>query len=184
MDPSPGVSQPAAVVSVAGRLGAARAHRTDRVGPRRASRAINTRASAISASVYCAKSLSCNNCLLEFLSDFAVTIPELGTVSAEHRPIVVLTSNRTRELHDALKRPCLYHLALRTALCSSRSVLERFDRAFTSVFGELHSLSRFGEDPLELYAPQLDVSHPTILQTHGLWDPTRTGDYSGRCAST
>ena len=46
--------------------------------------------------------------LLEFLSDFAVTIPELGTVSAERRPIVVLTSNRTRELHDALKRRCLY----------------------------------------------------------------------------
>jgi len=47
--------------------------------------------------------------LLEFLSDFAVTIPELGTVAAQRRPIVVLTSNRTRELHDALKRRCLYH---------------------------------------------------------------------------
>jgi len=47
--------------------------------------------------------------LLEFLSDFAVTIPELGTVSTQHRPVVVLTSNRTRELHDALKRRCLYH---------------------------------------------------------------------------
>jgi MoxR-like ATPase len=47
--------------------------------------------------------------LLEFLSDFAITIPELGTVSASHRPLVVLTSNRTRELHDALKRRCLYH---------------------------------------------------------------------------
>jgi MoxR-like ATPase len=47
--------------------------------------------------------------LLEFLSDFAVTIPELGTVTARRRPIVVLTSNRTRELHDALKRRCLYH---------------------------------------------------------------------------
>ena len=47
--------------------------------------------------------------LLEFLADFAVTIPELGTVTAEHRPVVVLTSNRTRELHDALKRRCLYH---------------------------------------------------------------------------
>ena len=46
--------------------------------------------------------------LLEFLSDFAVTIPELGTVTARRRPIVVLTSNRTRELHDALKRRCLY----------------------------------------------------------------------------
>ncbi len=47
--------------------------------------------------------------LLEFLSDFAVTIPELGTVTADRRPAVVLTSNRTRELHDALKRRCLYH---------------------------------------------------------------------------
>jgi MoxR-like ATPase len=47
--------------------------------------------------------------LLEFLSDFAVTIPELGTVRAARRPVVVLTSNRTRELHDALKRRCLYH---------------------------------------------------------------------------
>jgi MoxR-like ATPase len=47
--------------------------------------------------------------LLEFLSDFAVTIPELGTISTVRRPIVVLTSNRTRELHDALKRRCLYH---------------------------------------------------------------------------
>jgi MoxR-like ATPase len=47
--------------------------------------------------------------LLEFLSDFAITIPELGTVIARRRPLVVLTSNRTRELHDALKRRCLYH---------------------------------------------------------------------------
>jgi MoxR-like ATPase len=47
--------------------------------------------------------------LLEFLADFAVTIPELGTITAAHRPLVLLTSNRTRELHDALKRRCLYH---------------------------------------------------------------------------
>ncbi|KAF0676801.1 AAA family ATPase [Profundibacterium mesophilum] len=47
--------------------------------------------------------------LLEALSDFAVTIPEIGTVSAPQAPIVVLTSNRTREVHDALKRRCLYH---------------------------------------------------------------------------
>jgi MoxR-like ATPase len=47
--------------------------------------------------------------LLELLSDFQITIPELGTIAAVHRPIVVLTSNRTRELHDALKRRCLYH---------------------------------------------------------------------------
>jgi MoxR-like ATPase len=47
--------------------------------------------------------------LLEVLSDFQVTIPELGTVKAAYPPIVVVTSNRTREIHDALKRRCLYH---------------------------------------------------------------------------
>ncbi|HKS86769.1 MAG TPA: MoxR family ATPase [Pseudolabrys sp.] len=47
--------------------------------------------------------------LLEVLADFQVTVPELGTVKAEHPPIVVVTSNRTREVHDALKRRCLYH---------------------------------------------------------------------------
>jgi MoxR-like ATPase len=47
--------------------------------------------------------------LLEFLSDFQITIPELGTIKASTPPVVVLTSNRTRELHDALKRRCLYH---------------------------------------------------------------------------
>jgi MoxR-like ATPase len=47
--------------------------------------------------------------LLELLSDFQITIPEVGTVSAESPPLVILTSNRTRELHDALKRRCLYH---------------------------------------------------------------------------
>jgi MoxR-like ATPase len=47
--------------------------------------------------------------LLEVLADFQVTIPELGTVKAPHPPIVVITSNRTREVHDALKRRCLYH---------------------------------------------------------------------------
>ena len=47
--------------------------------------------------------------LLEALSDFQVTIPELGTIAAPEPPIVILTSNRTREVHDALKRRCLYH---------------------------------------------------------------------------
>jgi len=47
--------------------------------------------------------------LLELLSDFQITIPELGTIRARHRPHVILTSNRTRELSDALKRRCLYH---------------------------------------------------------------------------
>ncbi|MDQ3890252.1 MAG: MoxR family ATPase [Actinomycetota bacterium] len=47
--------------------------------------------------------------LLEILSDFAVTVPELGTIAASTPPVAIVTSNRTRELHDALKRRCLYH---------------------------------------------------------------------------
>jgi MoxR-like ATPase len=47
--------------------------------------------------------------LLEILSDFQVTIPETGTIKAEHPPIVIITSNRTREIHDALKRRCFYY---------------------------------------------------------------------------
>lgn len=47
--------------------------------------------------------------LLEVLSDFQITVPEIGTIKAEQPPVVVITSNRTREIHDALKRRCLYH---------------------------------------------------------------------------
>ncbi|MEM7354519.1 MAG: MoxR family ATPase [Acidobacteriota bacterium] len=47
--------------------------------------------------------------LLELLSDFQITVPELGTLHAEQPPVVILTSNRTREIHDALRRRCLYH---------------------------------------------------------------------------
>ena len=47
--------------------------------------------------------------LLEMLSDFQITVPEVGTYTAESRPVVVITSNRTREVHDALKRRCLYY---------------------------------------------------------------------------
>jgi MoxR-like ATPase len=47
--------------------------------------------------------------LLELLSDFQITIPEIGTLRAEHKPVVIITSNRTREIHDALKRRCVYH---------------------------------------------------------------------------
>ncbi len=47
--------------------------------------------------------------LLELLSDFQITIPEIGTLRAKHRPIIIITSNRTREIHDALKRRCIYY---------------------------------------------------------------------------
>ncbi|HTC18488.1 MAG TPA: MoxR family ATPase, partial [Stellaceae bacterium] len=47
--------------------------------------------------------------LLEILSDYQITIPEIGTIKAEHPPLVIITSNRTREIHDALKRRCFYY---------------------------------------------------------------------------
>ncbi len=63
--------------------------------------------------------------LLEVLSDFQITIPEFGTVKAVHPPIVVLTSNRTREIHDAVKRRCLYHWVGFPDAVRERAILER-----------------------------------------------------------
>jgi MoxR-like ATPase len=92
--------------------------------------------------------------LLEVLSDFQASVPELGTVAAETRPIVVVTSNRTRSLSDALKRRCLYlHLAL-PSMDREREILRRkvpeLDRA---VAAELTAVAaRLREEPL-LKAP-------------------------------
>jgi MoxR-like ATPase len=61
--------------------------------------------------------------LLEVLSTWSVSIPELGTIRAEHPPLVVLTSNRTREVHDALKRRCLYHWLEHPALAREVEIL-------------------------------------------------------------
>jgi MoxR-like ATPase len=63
--------------------------------------------------------------LLEVLSTNAVTIPELGRIAAEHPPLVVLTSNRTREVHDALKRRCLYHWVEHPGLTREIEIIRR-----------------------------------------------------------
>jgi MoxR-like ATPase len=63
--------------------------------------------------------------LLELLGEFQITIPELGTVVARHRPIVVVTSNRTRDVHDALKRRCLYHWIDYPALATEIEIVRR-----------------------------------------------------------
>jgi MoxR-like ATPase len=63
--------------------------------------------------------------LLELLGDFQITIPELGTLRARHRPIVVLTSNRTRDVHDALKRRCLYHWIDYPTLATELEIVRR-----------------------------------------------------------
>jgi MoxR-like ATPase len=63
--------------------------------------------------------------LLELLGEFQITIPELGTLTARHRPIVVLTSNRTRDVHDALKRRCLYHWIDYPAFATELEIVRR-----------------------------------------------------------
>ncbi|MEM9224094.1 MAG: MoxR family ATPase [Pseudomonadota bacterium] len=63
--------------------------------------------------------------LLEVLSDFQVTIPELGTISAKEPPIVIVTTNRTREIHDALKRRCLYHWVDYPSMAREREIVRR-----------------------------------------------------------
>ena len=83
--------------------------------------------------------------LLEILSDFQVTVPEIGTIRAELPPRVILTSNRTREVHDALKRRCLYHwIDYPTAQKEFEIVLARVpaapERLATEVVGFVHRL--------------------------------------------
>ena len=63
--------------------------------------------------------------LLEVLSDFTITVPELGTIRAERPPVVVVTSNRTREVHDALKRRCLYHWLEHPDLAREVAIIRR-----------------------------------------------------------
>jgi len=86
--------------------------------------------------------------LLEFLSDFAISIPERGTVRAEEPPVVVLTSNRTRELHEALRRRCVYHfigypdaareadIVMLRAASVARSTADKVVRAVTMLRAE------------------------------------------------
>jgi len=62
--------------------------------------------------------------LLEVLSDFQISIPEMGTLRARHRPMVILTSNRTRDIHDALKRRCMYHWIDYPTMEKEREIIE------------------------------------------------------------
>ena len=83
--------------------------------------------------------------LLEFLSDFTISIPERGTLSARERPVVILTSNRTRELHEALRRRCVYHFIAYPApereaqiiMLRASSVAEETARAVAAAVGRL-----------------------------------------------
>lgn len=83
--------------------------------------------------------------LLEFLSDFQISIPERGTLRAQERPVVILTSNRTRELHEALRRRCVYHWIdyptpdreARIVMMRASGVAEQTARAVVAAVGKL-----------------------------------------------
>ncbi|MEO1265040.1 MAG: MoxR family ATPase, partial [Pseudomonadota bacterium] len=85
--------------------------------------------------------------LLEFLSDFTISIPETGTVRAAEQPVVVLTSNRTRDLHEALRRRCVYHwidypdpaLEARIVMMRASSVAEATANAVVAAVGRLRA---------------------------------------------
>jgi MoxR-like ATPase len=89
--------------------------------------------------------------LLEVLSDFTVTVPEIGTISAVEMPVVIVTSNRTREVHDALKRRCLYHwidhpsYEREVAIVRARApqVAERLAEEVTAAVQELRGLDLY-----------------------------------------
>ncbi|MBL4597535.1 MAG: MoxR family ATPase, partial [Rhizobiaceae bacterium] len=83
--------------------------------------------------------------LLEFLSDFQISIPERGTVRAQRPPVIILTSNRTRELHEALRRRCVYHwidyptpeLEAQIVMMRASSVASETARAVVAAVGRL-----------------------------------------------
>jgi MoxR-like ATPase len=86
--------------------------------------------------------------LLELLSDFQITIPEIGTITAAKPPLVILTSNRTRELHDALKRRCLYHwvgyptpeMEVNIVMARARGATETLARKVVTMVNRLRGL--------------------------------------------
>jgi len=115
--------------------------------------------------------------LLEFLSDFQVTIPEIGVVRAERPPVVIVTSNRTRDLHEALKRRCLYHwidhpdLARELAIARARlpDVPESLVAQVCSFVQELRWLDLYrvpGVGETLDWAQSLDVLGRTEIDAH------------------
>ncbi|MEX2279528.1 MAG: MoxR family ATPase [Acidimicrobiia bacterium] len=89
--------------------------------------------------------------LLEILSDFQVTVPEIGTIRADEPPVVILTSNRTREIHDALKRRCIYHWVdypdlereVKIVMTRVPGIEERLARQLAAAMNDLRALDLF-----------------------------------------
>ncbi|MFO1318503.1 MAG: MoxR family ATPase [Burkholderiales bacterium] len=115
-------------------------------------------------------------CLLEILSDFQVTISELGTLRATAPPIVIITSNRTREIHDALKRRCLYHWVDYPSADRERAILERKVPALSAATA--HAVVAFVQRlrSLALFKPPgiaeaIDWARALLVLTQGALDP-------------
>jgi len=122
--------------------------------------------------------------LLEFLSDFQVTIPELGTIRAIEPPIVVITSNRTREVHDALKRRCVYSWIpypdfdkeLRIVSSKVPGVSDRLARQVAAFVQELRTVDLYKAAGI---SETLDWAAALVALDHGTLDADAIGDTLG-----
>ncbi|MCW5730181.1 MAG: MoxR family ATPase [Alphaproteobacteria bacterium] len=122
--------------------------------------------------------------LLEILSDFQITIPEIGTIRAPEPPIVVITSNRTREIHDALKRRCLYHWvaypdAERELRIIARKVPGADQRLARQVVGFVQELRRMDLFKLPGIAETIDWAEALIQLNVIALDPRTVNDTIG-----
>ena len=125
--------------------------------------------------------------LLELLSDFQVTIPEIGTVKAAEPPVVVITSNRTREIHDALKRRCLYHWidypdATRELAILEAKVPGAGERLGREVVGFIQALRQRNLFKLPGVAETLDWANALIQLDRLELDPRDHRQYARRAA--
>jgi MoxR-like ATPase len=122
--------------------------------------------------------------LLEVLSDFQVTIPEIGTVKAKEPPIVVLTSNRTREIHDAIKRRCFYHWvdypdALRELDILRRKAPEASEKLSREVVAFVQRLRKMDLFKLPGVAETIDWSKALVALDKMTLDPQTVNDTLG-----
>jgi MoxR-like ATPase len=122
--------------------------------------------------------------LLEVLSDFQVTIPEIGTVKAAEPPIVVLTSNRTREIHDAIKRRCFYHWvdypdATRELDILKRKAPEASERLSREVVAFVQRLRKMDLFKLPGVAETIDWSKALVALDKMTLDPQTVNDTLG-----
>ena len=122
--------------------------------------------------------------LLEVLSDFQVTIPELGTIRAKEPPVVVITSNRTREIHDAIKRRCFYHWVDYPDAARELEILRRkapgaSERLSREVVAFVQKLRKMDLFKLPGVAETIDWSKALVVLDRLALDPQTVNDTLG-----